>query len=375
MLFKSFKFKSFKLKSYKVMVGKLPYAWAGLLLAAAAGCGEHAVSEPADQHIRPARIFVVQNDTDVRRYQFVGRVEAAQSIDVSFEVAGPLAELPVLEGQTIKRGEVVAALESTDFKLAVREAEVQLQLARQDLDRKRRVLRQKGIARSVVDDALTMYELQKVRLDKAKQSLRETRILAPFDAYVARRFVDNFVNVGVGEKIARLNDLHSLLVVANVPENLLATASQEQVVSNFAVFDFIPDQRFPLTYRENRGEADAVAQTYEVSMQMQRPEQWTILPGMTARVELNLRNEGEVTGTVVPASALVGTSENGFFVWRYDPETHLTTRTPVTVGAPKARGVEVLSGLADGDMIVATGASQLQPGMRVSVLGKPTTRL
>ncbi len=346
----------------------------GLGLGGMLGCGEQAVSEPADQFVRPARIFIVQDDTDTQRHAFVGRVEAAQSIDVSFEVSGPLAQLPVLEGQTIKVGEVVAALETTDFVLAVREAQVQLQLARQDLERKRRVLAQKGIARSVVDDAQSVYELHKVRLDKAQQSLKDSTLRAPFDAYIARRFVDNFVNVGVGEKIVRLNDLHSLLVVANVPESLLATASQEQVISTVAIFDFIPGQRFPLEFKENRGEADAVAQTYEVSLQMQRPEQWTILPGMNARVELEMRKQGRAA-TLIPASALVSDPQNGFFVWRYDPQTQLSTQVPVTVGEPKNKGIEITGGLAAGDMIVATGASQLQPGMRVSVLGEPSRRL
>ncbi|MEM9623279.1 MAG: efflux RND transporter periplasmic adaptor subunit [Pseudomonadota bacterium] len=346
------------------------------LVLSLSGCGQQVVSAPADQTVRPARIFVVQSDVDTWRHEFVGRVEAAQSIDVSFEVSGPLAELPVLEGQTIQRGELVAALEATDFELAVREAEVELQLARQDLQRKRQVLAQKGIARSVVDDALSIYQLQQVRLDKAAQSLRETRIVAPFDAYVARRFVDNFVNVGVGEKIARLNDLHSLLVVANVPENLLATVNEDQVLSIRAHFDFIPDESFALVYKENRGEADSVAQTYEVSMQMQRPSRWNILPGMTARVELDLRQAGDASvSSLIPASALVAGADNSFFVWRFNPDTLEVTRMPVTVGAPKADGVEITNGLVDGDLIVATGASQLQPGMRVSMLGEPSTRL
>lgn len=342
----------------------------------ASACGQQVASEPADQSVRPARIFVVQNTLDTRRHEFVGRVEAAQSIDVSFEVSGPLAMLPVLEGQTIQHGELVAALEATDFELAVREAEVELQLARQDLERKRKVLSQKSIARSVVDDALSIYELQRVRLEQARQSLRESKILAPFDAYVARRFVDNFVNVGVGEKIARLNDLHSLLVVANVPEGLLATVNQEQVLSIYAHFDFIPDERFALTYKENRGEADAVAQTYEVSLQMQRPSQWNILPGMTARVDIEFRQPGDAAASsLIPASALVAGADKQFYVWRFDPQTMLVSRTPVTVGAPKTAGVEIISGLTDGDLIVATGASQLQPGMRVSMLGEPSTRL
>ena len=153
------------------------------------GCVDSTEPEAVDQSVRPARIFVVQDRSKILNYEFVGRIEAAQSIDMTFEVSGPLVALPVLEGQNIERGGLVAALETKDFELAVQEAQVQLQLARQDLERKQRVLRQKGIARSVVDDAKSNYELQRVRLEKARESLADARLLAPFDAYVTRRYV------------------------------------------------------------------------------------------------------------------------------------------------------------------------------------------
>ena len=62
------------------------------------------------QAVRPARIVVVSSNLDTDRHEFVARVEAAQSVDVSFEVAGPLAELPILEGQTVERARCARVL-------------------------------------------------------------------------------------------------------------------------------------------------------------------------------------------------------------------------------------------------------------------------
>ena len=134
-----------------------------LLLMVLGACAERGEPEPQEQSIRPAKIFLVRDQRQLIGYEFVGRVEAAQSVDMTFEVSGPLRRLPVLEGQTVNRGQLVAALDPTDFELAVAEAEAQLQLARQDLERKQQVLAQRSIARSVVEDARTTYELQKVR--------------------------------------------------------------------------------------------------------------------------------------------------------------------------------------------------------------------
>ncbi len=347
-----------------------------ILLLLSSACVDRSEPEPADQSIRPARIFVVKDTGETLQQEFVGRVEAVQSIDMTFEVSGPLVELPVLEGQTIARGGLVAALDPTDFELAVREAQVQLQLAKQDLERKQQVLEQRGIARSVVDDAKSMYDLQRVRLDKARESLADSRLTAPFDAYVARRYVDNFVTIRAGEKVVRLHDPDRLLVVASIPEHLLATVADEQVIGIDAVFDFAPGEKFPLTPYENRGEADAVAQTYEVSLALDRPEAWNILPGMTATVIGRFRDkDAGASAMYIPTSALLSDEHQQFFVWRFAVETLAVSREDVQVGPPQAGGVPVLQGLQDGDMIVATGASQLREGMKVRILGEPTSAL
>jgi RND family efflux transporter MFP subunit len=346
------------------------------MLGLLAACADRSEPDPVDQAVRPARIFVVTDAAETDEFRFVGRVEASRTVDMTFEVSGPLRQLPVREGRVIPQGALVAALDTTDFELAVREAEVQLQLARQDLERKRQVLAQRGIARSVVDDAKSNYELQRVRLEKAREQLQDATLKAPFEAYVARRYVDNFVTIRAGEKIVRLNDPNRLLVVANVPENLFATRSQDLVVDMYAEFDFIPDVRFGLEVFETRGEADQLAQTYEVSLSMQRPEEWNILPGMTASVVVKARDP--VVGSaslLIPTSALVADGGGKFSVWLFDADTGQVTRREVTVDVPREGGVPVTSGLKGGEMIVATGASQLSAGTQVRMLGEPTTRL
>jgi RND family efflux transporter MFP subunit len=263
----------------------------------------------------------------------------------------------------------VASLDSRDFELAVQEASVQLRLAAQDLQRKESLLAEQGISASVVDDARAQRDLWSVRLAQAQERLDDTRILAPFDAYVAHRYVDNRTRIRAGDRIARLLDLNELKVVASVPSALLATVTPERVVSIAAAFDFLPDRTFPLEYRESSGEANPVAQTYEVTFTMARPEgPVNILPGMTAQVRIELQAPGSGQTLAVPTTALQSDPGGGFYVWVYDPATMEVTRRPVTVAAPLAEGVAVASGLGDGELIVAAGASQLQEGMRVRPL-------
>lgn len=347
-----------------------------LMLAACLLAGCNGAEPPAmEQAIRPAKLFLVTARQQPVSHDFVGRLDAAQTVDVSFEVDGALAELPVREGQAVGRGELVAALDPTDFQLAVREAEVQRQLALQDLERKTSLLRERSISQAAVDEARAMFELAEVRRAQAEERLAKSRITAPFDAFVARRYVDNRTKVRVGERIARLSDLNELKVVTSLPEELMATVTAERVASVTAGFDFLPGRRFPLDFRENTGEASSVAQTFEVTFTMPRPPGVNLLPGMTAQVRIELTPPLGDTGIVLPTTALMSQPDGGFFVWVFDPESGRVGRRPVGVAAPTALGVRIVYGLADGDLVVAAGASQLQEGMQVRPLGEPATRL
>lgn len=335
-----------------------------LLLAA---CEENSRQHSNAEVIRPAKVRTVARAGAELQYEFPARIEALQSVDLSFEVGGPLAELPIREGAELRKGALVAALDPTDFQLAVREAEVQLKLAAQDLNRKRKVLEENGIAKSQVEDARSHYELQRVRLSKAIEQLDDSKIYTPFDAVISQRFFDRHVNIRPGQPVVRILDTTQLQVIFSAPEQLVASTSPERLIRAWAEFSFAPGEEFELSLYENRGEADSLAQTYEISLTMDNPAEWNILPGMTTTVKLRLK--GAENGLMlVPASALVPAANSELFVWVFDPETQMVRQQPIQTGPPQQDGVPVISGLQNGEQIIVTGATHLQAGMRVQPL-------
>lgn len=336
---------------------------------------EREVVPVVEQAVRPAKLFKVSAHEAVVRHQFIGRLDAAQTVDVSFEVEGVLAALPLREGQAVARGDLLAALDPTDFDLAVREAQVQSRLAKQDLERRAALFKERGISRSALDEAQAVFDLSQVRLDQAEARLEKSRLTAPFDAFVARRYVDNRSKVTNGDKILRLSDLSELKVTVSLPEDIVATVTQERVKSITAEFDFLPGEKFPLTYRENTGEANAVAQTFMASFTMPRPPEHNLLPGMTALVQLELNSSDEQTQIAVPPTAIISAPDGQFLVWVYDPLTHKVSPRRVVVAEPGMRGVGISDGLELGELVVAAGASQLQEGMRIRVINDPANQL
>lgn len=343
-------------------------------VASVAACGD---TDPqiADQAVRPVKLFKVTSGHTATNYEFVGRIDALQTLDVSFEVAGELVDLPAREGQTVEKGDLIAALQATNFELAVREAEVRLRLATQELKRKQALAQKRAISQSLADQAQAEFDLSEVSLALAKKRLSDSRLYAPFKASVARRYIESRTKVSVGDHILRLSDLEALKVVANVREQLVATISIDRVRTITARFDFAPDREFPLEFLERSGEASATAQTYEVTFTMPPPEDMTLLPGMTATIRVELKNGVEENTIVIPTTALVADPDGNFCVWVFDPETNKITRRQVVVTEPLEGGIGISSGLEDSEIIAAAGANQLQEGMVVRAFGELETRL
>ena len=87
--------------------------------------------------------------------------------------------------------ELMARLDPTDYELAVEESELQLKLALQDYQRKSNMLRRRYRRSLVMIRLLTLS--CKSETQKAKEALSDTIMKSPFDAYVSRRYVDNYV--------------------------------------------------------------------------------------------------------------------------------------------------------------------------------------
>lgn len=341
------------------------------LLAASllAACSD--VGATPEEALRTARIETVAAPSGLARREFVGRVEARYTVDLAFQVSGRLAEFAIPEGQMIEEGTLIARLEDQDYERALREARVQLQQARTNLERQQ-TLHERGIASdAALEDARTAYELRSVTLDTMRQNLSYATIEAPFTGLLSRRLVDNFTTLSAGQPVARLQDLSELRVAIAVPESLIGTLERPQGYTISARFPFLPDHDFPLEFRELIAEADMSSQTYKVMFALPADLPGNILPGMTVNVRVQLDQEAMPGGQAVrvPVTALSTLPDGGFSIWVFNPETSEVSERPVLTGNIEGNSVTVLEGVNAGEQIVTAGVNALREGMRVRPMG------
>ncbi len=146
----------------------------------AAGCSR--TPAPAPEVIRPVKTLVITAGEDTRSRSFPGRVEAANKVELAFQVPGILVSLPVREGQRVTKGQVVAQLRQDEFQARLKNLQSQLDRARVDLQALRAGVRPEERLRLEAQLRAADAKLVNARADfgRSEQLLR-SRVISPLE--------------------------------------------------------------------------------------------------------------------------------------------------------------------------------------------------
>ncbi|GAA6161387.1 efflux RND transporter periplasmic adaptor subunit [Ruegeria sp. HU-ET01832] len=323
-----------------------------------------ATTAMAESAAKPVKLMVVQETAPGFSRQFFGRVAARQTVDLAFQVAGQIVDMPVTEGFVIPKGELIAELDREPFQRRYDRAVLQKDQADRTLARLSR-LRGTAASQVAVDDAETAAQLADIAVRDALYDLEQATLTAPFDALVSSRAVESFTTVSAGTPIVRIHDMSELRIEVDVPEILFQRSGQQDDITITAKFP-VSDEVFPLQIREFDAESSSVGQTFRIQFGLTPPEGLQILPGSS--VTVNVQVQDQRTGIVVPATAIVADAEGVLGVFVFSPvgaDEGSVKWVPVTIEPTASGDVSVLSGLEDGDEIVVAGGGALIDGQAV----------
>jgi RND family efflux transporter MFP subunit len=327
-------------------------------------CGPAKVETEVKQNVQAVKLALVTNTPDVTERTFPAEVSAVKTIDVSFEVSGRLLEENLLTGTLVKQGDILAKIEPTPFVQRLQEAEARLKQAQRDSARTESTFKKGLASQAELDNAKTALELALIALDKAKQDVSYTTLLAPFDAQISERLVENNSYVRAGDSIARLQDVSRYYFNIHVPERLVSQHKDDASVSAEAHIIWTPEKTYTLEYVEHATQPDPITQTYKVVFAA-NDNLTDLTPGSRAIVKVKLGYPTFVDGLLVPFSAIQGDQQNGFNVWKFDTATSQVTHTAVDVLHVENEYALVAGALNVNDQVVAAGASKMREGLTV----------
>jgi membrane fusion protein, multidrug efflux system len=299
--------------------------------------------------------------------QAVGTLRARQGVMLRPEVSGRISRLGFADGQRIRRGQVLVQLDDSLQRAQLQQAKAQAAIAQTNLKRNRELLAQGFVSQSAVDQAAANLEVAQAQVSVAQAQLKRMAITAPFDGAVGIRNVNVGDYVKDGTDLVSVEDTASMWVDFRLPESVLPRLKTGQSVS--ASLDAMPGREFKGQVDAVDAQLDANGRALLVRARLPNAD-GALKSGMFARVRTVFAvREGAL---VVPEEALVPQGDKQYLVKVVGGKSQ---RIEARVGLRKPGRVEVLDGLAAGDVVVTAGQARLMRGdpqpVQVVEVGRP----
>ena len=327
-----------------------------------------AQAQPKAPPAMPVRAAIAKIAPAVIETGAVGTLRADESVVIRPEIAGRIAHIRFKEGQPVAQGSLLASLDAGETKAQVQSSSVQLALEKQRLDRSQDLFKKGFISQQALDEQRSNHDRAAAKLREDQVRLAKSEIRAPFSGVAGLRQVSEGAYVAAGTDIARLEKLDPLKLDFRVPETFLAQLKAGQPV-RIAV-DSYPLEAFSGAIYAIEPAIDEQTRTVLVRARVANAA-LKLRPGMFARVQLQLGVRPNAVW--IPEESIVPRGQDSF-VFRVDGGKAQLVQ--VRTGIRKVGEVEILQGLAGGDLVVTEGTQRLGPGSAVNVMPeKPAAAL
>lgn len=312
----------------------------------------------------------------------LGTVTSLATVTVRTQISGYLIRIVFKEGDEVKKGDLLAEIDSRPYEAALAQAKGQLARdeallkgAQVDLVRYQKLAAQNAVPHQTLDTqiALVAQDQGTVEADRglvksSEVNLQYCHILSPLDGRVGLRQVDqgNYVTPGDANGLVVITQLQPISVLFTVPEDNL-----QAIAKRLAAGALLPATALDRSAANKI--ADGTLQTFDsqidpttgtIKLRAQFPnESKSLYPNQFVNIRLLLDIHKDVT-TMPTAGIQRGVP--GTFVYLINADNTVSVR-PVKLGATDGDHVEVLSGLAPGDRIVIDGADKLRDGAKINL--------
>lgn len=330
---------------------------------------------PPSIEFSEADLFTVRSGRLERSIPLTGSLRPVNQTLVKTKLAGELRELAVREGMTVTRGQTIAQIDATEYETRVREREAQLASARSQVEQARRSLENTRqlhekafVSQSALDGARSAWEVAAgnrdaatAQLTLARKALADARITAPMDGIVAERFAQPGEKLAIDGRILSIVDLSRMEIEAPVPAAEIGPVRVGQAVE-LRIEGVAQRQVGHIVRIAPSTQAGTRSIPVYIALDNRDP---SVRAGLFAQGSLAVETRDGVL--TIPLNAV---RDAGARLFVYAIVAGVLAERDVRLGVRDDGGsglVEVVSGLASGDRIVAGNLGALRAGTRVRV--------
>lgn len=332
-----------------------------------AGCNNKQV---AKENIRMVKTETVVRYGENETVSYPGKVKASAEVNIAFRISGPIAAIRAKEGELVHKGQVLAQMDSRDYEIQLQATEAEYKQVKAEAERIMELYEKNSIAENDYDKAVAGLRRITAKYESHKNALADTKLVAPFEGYVQKKYFDKDETISAGMPVFSLISTRSPEVVINIPAGDFIRREQFDACS--CSFDVYPDRLFPLELIGVNHKAN-LNQLYTVRFKLSESAGNEVLPSPGMSTMVTIAFKPKTAGMVaIPVSAMFEI-DGCTSVWLYDAATQKVTARQIRLFEILADGtVVVAEGLQPGDVVVVAGVHSLTDGQQVKLLESPS---
>ena len=332
-----------------------------LLPLALSGCSRSRASAAPEREVVAVRLAPVTTERIARPVTATGTLGPKEEVTLSFKIGGVIGRILVDEGQAVRAGDTLAALDLSEIDAGVTRARSAAEKAERDLTRARRLYADSVATLEQTQNAETGFDVARAELETATFNRRYAVIVAPAAGVILGRSAEPGELVSPGAPILTLGSRSRGVVVR------AALADRDVVRLRLGDraevrFDALPDHPLAGTVTEIAAAADPLTGTYRVEVTVPGSG---LSSGLVGQVEI--RPAAARPMALVPIEAVLEADGSHATVFALSADGRRAQRRAVTIGFLAGDRVAVLAGLDGVRSVVTDGAAYLDDGAAVRV--------
>ncbi len=341
----------------------------GIVLAMAvflASCAKPAVvTKEAPVGPPQVRIAQVGADDEAREITGVGTVAVQREVSLGFTSAGRILRLSVNEGDRVRRGQVLAALDTTTVSAELARARAERTRAAAEYERSATLIAQGWITKPRLDNAKAALDAAEAQVRAAGFQAANATIVAPGSGTVLARLAEPGQVVAAGTPVLTLGEEASGYVL-RVPLSDRDAARLTSGAPAMVTLAALGDQTITGRVVEIGGRADRATATFAVEIAL--PADPRLRSGQigTARIIAGGARQNVLR---VPATAVFAARAGDGFVYVVDRARRRISLRQVSLAEADDGGIRVTGGLRRGEIVAISRVDRLKDGMAIAPIG------
>ncbi|MCX6268036.1 MAG: efflux RND transporter periplasmic adaptor subunit [Bacteroidetes bacterium] len=310
----------------------------------------------------PVTTVVVKKEKGVTALRYSGTVGAYQSIPINFQTTGTVQEVLVDAGDAVYKGQLLATLDQSDAKNMYEITLSQYQQAKDAYGRLKTVYEKGSLPEIKWVEMESKLEQAQSALNIAKNNLDKCHMYAPVNGMVGRRNIEpGMSSISLTSAPLELVDIRQVYIKFSVPENEVAKIGKG-MKAGFSV-SALSDKEFRGVVANISPVADRISRTYEARILVPNND-FALKPGMVCDVKMETSMEKELV--LIPYQSISKDNQNNVFVFLVDLPAKKAKKQIIIIGQYQDAGLEVISGLEPGQIIVNGGKEKLSDNSLIS---------